>query len=230
LALMQQPGRRLERQFFAREPDVVARELLGCVLRTGSGDGRVSVRLTETEAYHGATDPASHAFRGRTARNDVMFGRAGHLYLYFVYGMHWCANIVTGHEGAASAVLLRAGEVVEGIDVARARRPACRRDGELASGPARLATVAGWGGRPAAMLAHGGDLCGPRGPGSVYAGGPHGSVGIAVGPRVGVAAAKDEPLRFWLTGDPTVTTYRRQPLRRQAGSRGVLGDIERRDG
>ena len=142
---------------------MVAHDLLGQVLTTGRGGDRVAVRLTETEAYHGATDPASHAFRGRTARNAVMFGPAGHLYLYFVYGMHWCANVVTGVPGEASAVLLRAGEVIDGLEPARARRPAARIGPLLASGPARLAAVLGWGTTDTARAVNGVDICGRSG-------------------------------------------------------------------
>ena len=111
----------------------VAPRLLGAHL---SHDG-VTVRLTEVEAYAGEADPGSHAFRGRTARNEVMFGPAGFLYAYLIYGMHVCANVVTGTPGTAAAVLLRAGEVVDGIDRARARRPGVT-DRDLARGPARL--------------------------------------------------------------------------------------------
>jgi DNA-3-methyladenine glycosylase len=207
---------RLGREFFAREAHIVARELLGRILETGDGGDLVAVRLTETEAYHGDTDPASHAFRGPTARNAVMFGEAGHLYLYFVYGMHWCANIVTGDEGDASAVLLRAGEVVDGLDVARVRRPATRRDVQLASGPARLASVLGWGDRERAIRAYGGDLCAEPSVARVFAAGETTApVEVSVGPRVGVAAAKENPLRFWIAGDPTVSTYRPQIARRR---------------
>ena len=101
------------------------------------------MRLTEVEAYDGETDPGSHAFRGPTPRNAVMYGAAGHLYVYFTYGMHWCANIVCGPPGVATAVLLRAGEVVAGLDIARSRRPASAADRDLARGPARLASALG---------------------------------------------------------------------------------------
>ena len=120
----------------------VAPLLLGAVLRAGP----VAVRLTEVEAYAGAGDPGSHAFRGRTPRNAVMFGPAGRAYAYFTYGMHWCLNVVTGPEGEASAVLLRAGEVVDGIDLARERRPGAA-DRDLARGPARLTKAIGVAGR-----------------------------------------------------------------------------------
>src|SRR5690349_24719137 len=118
----------VDRGRLARPALLVAPLLLGAVVESERGGERVAVRLTEVEAYEGAADPASHAFRGRTARTAVMFGPAGHLYCYFTYGMHWCANVVCGADGVAAAVLLRAGEVIDGIDVARARRPAARRD------------------------------------------------------------------------------------------------------
>jgi len=127
-------GRRLTRAFFARPVLQVAPELLGCTVSHAG----VTVRLTEVEAYDGANDPGSHAFRGRTPRTRVMFGEPGGLYVYFTYGMHWCANLVCGRAGAASAVLLRAGEVVGGLELARSRRAGVT-DRDLARGPARLA-------------------------------------------------------------------------------------------
>ncbi|MEP6981990.1 MAG: DNA-3-methyladenine glycosylase [Nakamurella sp.] len=210
----------LGRAFFARDAETVARDLLGCVITTGREGERVAVRLTEVEAYRGAADPASHAFRGKTPRNAVMFGPAGHLYLYFVYGMHWCANIVTGRPGAASAVLLRAGQIIEGIDVARERRPAERSERRLASGPARLAGVLGWGSGEAAGAANGGDLCADDGPGAIFGLPPSEPPPvIATGPRVGVAAAAEVALLFWISGDPTVSAYRRRVPRTENGTR-----------
>ena len=120
----------------------VAPRLLGAELRHASDVGTVALRLTEVEAYDGANDAGSHAYRGRTPRNAVMFGPPGHLYCYFTYGMHVCCNVVTGPEGAASAVLLRAGEVVDGLELARSRRPGAS-DRDLARGPARLCKALG---------------------------------------------------------------------------------------
>jgi DNA-3-methyladenine glycosylase len=179
----------------------VAPRLLGAVLRHETADGTVAVRLTEVEAYAGEADPGSHAFRGPTRRNQVMFGPPGCVYVYFTYGMHHCMNLVCGAEGRATAVLLRAGEVVEGVDVARVRRGSAR-DRDLARGPARLCRSLG------IDLAHNGlDLC--DGPLTLrLREHPHRSTEISTGPRVGLRFAADRPWRFWLTGDPTVSAYR----------------------
>jgi DNA-3-methyladenine glycosylase len=181
----------------------VARDLLGRVVEARSGHGAVAVRLTEVEAYGGEADPASHAFRGRTGRTAVMFGPPGHLYVYFVYGMHWCCNVVCGPDGVASAVLLRAGAVVSGLDLARHRRATARSDPELARGPARLAAALGLDGR-----ANGVDLCAPGASVRLLAGAPVPDGAVRQGPRVGVASAGDVPWRFWLAADPTVSNYR----------------------
>jgi DNA-3-methyladenine glycosylase len=180
------------------DPLEVAPRLLGAVLSHGG----VSVRLTEVEAYAGPDDPGSHAFRGPTTRNAVMFGPPGHLYVYFVYGMHHCANLVTGRDGDPGAVLLRAGEVVAGLDLARERRRGSN-DRDLARGPARLCRVLGL------QLADNGipaDLVPGESPAS-----------ISTGPRVGLRHAADRPWRFWITGDPTVSTYRPAGPLRSAG-------------
>ncbi len=180
------------------DPLEVAPRLLGAVLSHGG----VSVRLTEVEAYAGPDDPGSHAFRGPTPRNAVMFGPPGHLYVYFVYGMHHCANLVTGPDGDPGAVLLRAGEVVAGLDLARGRRPGSK-DRDLARGPARLCRVLGL------HLADNGipvDLEAGDSPSS-----------ISTGPRVGLRHAADRPWRFWITGDPTVSSYRPASPLRAAG-------------
>ena len=181
-----------------------ARTLLGAVVVASTVDGEVAVRLVEVEAYRGADDPASHSYRGRTQRNAVMWGPAGHLYVYFVYGMHYCANVVCLTEGVPGAVLLRAGEVVSDLDVARCRRPTARTVAELARGPARLATLLGLD-----RSRNGVDLTDPRSPVRLLAGERVPPSTIRTGPRVGVAAAHDTPWRFWVDGSPAVSPYRR---------------------
>ncbi len=183
----------------------VAPRLLDGVLRHRTPDGVVAVRITEVEAYDGPGDPGSHAHNGRTARNAVMFGPPGHLYVYFTYGMHHCCNVVVGDEGSPSAVLLRAGEVVEGVDLARTRRGSTDRD--LARGPARLCQALGLD------LSHNGvDLT----TGPVTLAPPETAVTTySTGPRVGLRKAADRPWRFWLDGDPTVSTYRPAAVRKR---------------
>jgi DNA-3-methyladenine glycosylase len=181
-----------------------ARLLLGCRLVADGPDGQVVIRLVELEAYRGADDPAAHSYRGRTSRNAVMFGPPGHLYVYFVYGMHFCANISCLPDGQPGAVLLRAAEVISGLAVARLRRPTARSDAELARGPARLATVLGLG-----RQHNGLDLIDPSSPVRLLPGQPVPTEQICTGPRVGVAAAHDRPWRFWVCGSPAVSTYRR---------------------
>ena len=196
-------GRLLSRDFFREDVLDVAPALLGARLTHGG----VTVRLTEVEAYAGEQDPGSHAFRGPTPRTEVMFGRAGHLYVYFTYGMHWCANVVTGTEGEASAVLLRAGEVVDGHDVAAARRAGIA-SRDWARGPARLAKALGLAGEHSGL-----DVCDPDGPARFEAAAAPVDVHrIRTGPRVGVAGvggdASAYPWRFWLDGEPSVSVYR----------------------
>ena len=180
----------------------VAPRLLGASL-THAG---VTVRLTEVEAYAGSDDPGSHAYRGPTPRTRGMFGPPGHLYAYFSYGMHVCANVVTGREGTASAVLLRAGEVVDGVDLARERR-ATTRERDLARGPANLCRALGIG-----LDLDGTDLS--RGPVRLVLAAAPDPGRVSTGPRVGLRGAPDRPWRFWLTGEPTVSAYRPAAKRR----------------
>jgi DNA-3-methyladenine glycosylase len=193
----------LSRAELATDVLPAAARLLGCTIEADTPDGLVAVELVEVEAYRGADDPAAHSYRGRTPRNAVMFGPAGHLYVYFVYGMHFCANVSCLPDGEAGAVLLRAGRVVSDPGVARVRRPTARRDTDLARGPARLASLLGLD------REHNGlDVTSPDSPVRVVAGEPVPPGRVRTGPRVGVAAAPDTPWRFWVDGAPEVSPYR----------------------
>ncbi len=192
-----------EREFFARDPVDLAPHLLGAVLSYDADDGRVAVRISEVEAYRGVgVDPGSHAFRGMTRRNAVMFGEPAHLYAYFTYGMHTCLNVVAGHRGESGGVMLRGATVVEGIELARRRRAGAS-DRDLARGPARLAVALG-----VPLAASGADLLAP--PFSLEL--PATPVAFASSPRTGVSGAGGGaafPWRFWIPGDPGVSQYRR---------------------
>jgi DNA-3-methyladenine glycosylase len=223
-------GGLVPRSFFDRPSDQVAPDLLGCVLEHETQEGLVAVALTEVEAYRGATDAASHAYRGPTKRNAVMFGPSGHAYVYFTYGMHFCVNLVCLPPGTAEAVLLRAGSVVAGAPLARSRRLTSRRDTDLARGPALLCQALAID-----RAFDGADVCAPSSPlrilGPRLGGAPRAGQ-VRRGPRVGVSGAADLPLRFWIDGDPTVSVYRpRAPRRRPPGkpvtaSRGESGSIQ----
>jgi DNA-3-methyladenine glycosylase len=196
----------LPRSFFDRRAEEVAPDLLGCVLTRTTPEGVVAVRLTEVEAYAGPRDPASHAYRGPTKRNEVMFGPPGHAYVYFTYGMHFCVNLVCMGEGTAAAVLLRAGEIISGRSLAEARRPRSK-PRDLARGPARLCEALAID-----RSLTGVDVCSP-GPLLVSAGSA--VAGVRTGPRTGVSTAKDVPWRFWIDGDPSVSPYRVHTPRRR---------------
>jgi DNA-3-methyladenine glycosylase len=193
--------------------------VLGAVLTVRTPDGAgivpgdVAIRLTEVEAYSGELDPGSHAYRGLTTRTAPMFEDGGRLYVYFTYGMHWCANLVCGSAGTASALLLRGGEVVSGVDVARSRRPAARADRDLARGPARLAQALGLTGADSGLeLAVGGRA-------ELTPGEQVDPEQVRTGPRVGVAGAGGDgelfPWRFWIDGEPSVSVYRPAAPRRR---------------
>jgi DNA-3-methyladenine glycosylase len=196
------PGPLLTEEDLLGPVDVVAPALLGCWVVTDRPAGRVAVRLTEVEAYSGAgEDPASHAHRGPTPRAEIMFGPPGRLYVYFSYGVHWCANVVVGPAGRGSAVLLRAGEVVVGEELARSRRPAARTSRDLARGPARLtqALAIGPDDRGAELLTGSASVTLHRG---------EQPASISTGPRVGISRATELPWRFWETGAPSVSVFR----------------------
>ncbi|MET9977989.1 DNA-3-methyladenine glycosylase [Streptomyces microflavus] len=204
----------LTRDFFDRSVLEVAPDLLGRTLVRRSDEGTIEVRLTEVEAYAGEVDPGSHAFRGRTARNSVMFGPPGHTYVYFTYGMWHCLNLVCGPEDHASGVLLRAGEIDVGAGLARVRRVSARNDKELAKGPARLATAL-----DVDRTLNGSDLFAGLTPAlSVLHGTPPPRDQVRSGPRTGVGGdGAHQPWRFWIENDPTVSPYRAHaPRRRRA--------------
>jgi len=203
-------GRRLARSALAGDAVRLAPLLLGRVVLSDSPQGRVAVRLTEVEAYRGDDDPASHAYRRLTRRNAVMFGEAGHLYTYFVYGMHWCANVVTGPPGQVSAVLFRAGDVVAGLDLAASRRSDRTKAQHLARGPAGLASVLGF-----AAAQNGADLCAPGAVISVRTGEPVPGNRVLSGPRVGVTVGVEQQWRFWEAGAPSVSAFRPGVKRRR---------------
>lgn len=189
----------------ARPAEEVAPKLLGSVLTCKTPEGTVSIAITETEAYSGTADPASHAYRGRTPRNAVMFGPAGHLYVYRSHGLHWCANIVTGTDGIASAVLIRAGRVIEGEDLARKRRGEGVESPRLARGPGNFCQALGIAGEH-----NGADLL--TGTSVMLSEDePVPTALIQVGPRVGVSRAHEWQHRFYLASDPTVSVYRLSP-------------------
>ncbi|MEU8653015.1 DNA-3-methyladenine glycosylase [Streptomyces sp. NPDC048737] len=189
----------------AHPAEEVAPKLLGAVLTHETPEGTVSITITETEAYSGSADPASHAYRGMTPRNAVMFGRAGHLYVYRSHGLHWCSNVVTGADGIATAVLIRAGRVIEGEDLARERRGGKVEGPRLARGPGNFCQALG------ITAEHNGTDLLTGASVSLSEGEPVPAALIRVGPRVGVSKAHDWQHRFYLAGDPTVSAYRLSP-------------------
>jgi DNA-3-methyladenine glycosylase len=191
---------RLPRGFFARDPVVLARDLLGRVLFYKTPEGLLAGRIVETEAYTGEADPASHAFRGRTTRNAVMFGPAGHAYVYFTYGMHYCLNVTAEAAGTAGAVLLRALEPLAGVEIMRARGdhgPESR----VLSGPGKIGRALGL-----TLADNGRDFT--RGPLGLAAGWPVPNREVATSPRIGISRAVDLPYRFAVIGSRSVSGRR----------------------
>ena len=196
-------GRTLARSFYARDPRELAPALLNKLLVTPTVDGgRLAARIVEVEAYLGADDPGSHAYRGMTPRTEVMFGRPGHLYVYFTYGMHWCANVVGAHpnRGDAAAVLLRAAAPVDGLAVMRERREKARRDRDLLAGPARLCQAFAITGTD-----NGDDLV--RGPIRILDDGVAPPAVPGVSTRIGLSPGRgdEHPWRFFVPGDPNLS-------------------------
>jgi DNA-3-methyladenine glycosylase len=205
--------RPLPRSFYARPSPALARDLLGRRLVRYLDGSPVIGRIVETEAYQ-QDDPASHSYRGRTARTEVMFGPPGHLYVYFSYGVHWCMNIVTGRDGEGSAVLLRAAEPVEGLEAMRARRGA-RADRLLCSGPGRLAQAFGIAGTHDGLdLVEGDELW-------VAAGHALADEEVGISDRVGISVALERPWRFYELRSPFVSRGPRIRTRSERGSASV---------
>ena len=184
-------GRPLSRRFFTRPADVVAPDLIGRVLVHDGPDGPVAGRIVETEAYLAEGDPVSHAHRGPTRRNASMFLRGGHAYVYLIYGMHLCFNVVTGPAGSGQAVLVRALEPVEGVDLMGERR----KGRGLCNGPARLVQALAIGRDHDGVDLIAGSL-------TVRTGRPAAAASVGCGPRVGISRAADLPLRFFVEGSP----------------------------
>ena len=191
------PGTPLQRAFFDRPSVTVAPLLLNKIF--AAADGRAG-RIVEVEAYAGAVDPAAHTYRGKTPRNATMFGPPGHLYVYFTYGMHWCANCVCGPEGAGGAVLIRALEPLHGLARMRAARPRCALDRDLCRGPARLTQALGIDGEQDGV-----DLVSAKDGYTVVDDGVAPPAGIVGGPRIGISVAKDFPWRWYVPGNRYVS-------------------------
>lgn len=218
---------RIDRAFFDRPALEVAPEVLGTVLWHDSPEGAVAAVIVEVEAYMGPIDPAAHSYRGRTARNQVMFGPPGHGYVYLSYGMHFCMNYTCGPADEPTAMLLRAGRIIEGAGLAlRRRRPDGRviPDRELGRGPASLCRAMGIDRRLDGI-----DVC--SGGSSLEAGVLEGwqplpASAVSSGPRVGISVATDWPWRFWITGDRAVSSYKKGVPRRGRGKPVTAGDAE----
>ncbi len=194
-------GRTLPRSFYARDSRELAPLLLNKLLVTRTDDGvRLAARIVEAEAYCGSDDPGSHAYRGMTPRTEVMFGPPGHLYVYFTYGMHWCANVVATKDGDAAAVLLRGAAPVDGIDIMRERRVKARRDRDLLAGPARLCQAFGLTGEH-----NGVDLV--RGSVRIVDDGVAPPAAPGISTRIGLAPGRgdEHPWRFFVPGDPNLS-------------------------
>lgn len=191
------PDRALPHAFYRRDPRAVAPELLNKVL---AGPDGCAGRIVEVEAYVGALDPAAHAYRGRTRRNATMFGPPGHMYVYFTYGMHWCANAVCGEEGVGVGVLLRALEPLSGLERMRERRPRARRDIDLCNGPGKLCQALGIRGDQ-----DGDDLV--AGPFRILDDGTAPPAKPGISTRIGISQAVHEPWRWFVAGNRHVSRH-----------------------
>lgn len=188
----------LPRQFYARATEVVARELLGCVLECQTSAGIASGRIVETEAYLGEHDLACHAAAGRTRRTEPLYGPPGTAYVYFIYGVHWCFNAVTRAEGEPSAVLIRAVEPLSGLDLMRQRRPAARRDHDLTNGPGKLCAALGIGPEHNTLPLD-------TSPVRIRRGAGVNDADVVITPRIGITQCADWPLRWFVADNPWVS-------------------------
>ena len=203
----------LSTDFADLDPPAAAQRLLGATLRAEE----VAVRIVEVEAYGSDRngpwpDSAAHSYPGPTARNQVMFGPAGALYVYLSYGMHFCVNVTCGPDGTAAAVLLRAGEVIDGLDIAWSRRRTARRERDLARGPGNFGRALG-----ITLHDYGSRLFDDDSSLRLELSGP---MSFETGPRVGVSTEADRHWRFWLPESPAVSTYRRSPRASDAADTG----------
>ena len=200
-------GPPLPARFYDRATELVARDLLGCVLECATDDGITRGRIVETEAYLGPDDPACHAAAGLTARTQHLFGPPGLAYVYLIYGMYWCFNAVTRERGHGAAVLVRAVHPLDGIDLMRRRRPAIARDRDLTNGPGKLSLAMGIVGSMSGTSLR-------RGPIVIRAGEPVEDADVVVTPRVGITQAAEWPLRFLVRDDPYVSATPKAFFRR----------------
>jgi DNA-3-methyladenine glycosylase len=188
----------LGQAFYDRATELVARDLLGCILECRDDNGVDSGRIVETEAYVGEHDLACHAAAGRTQRTEPLYGPPGRSYVYFIYGVHWCFNAVTRKEGLPSAVLVRALEPVEGIDLMRRRRPAARRDVDLTNGPGKLCAALGIDARHNALPLDASPLL-------IRQGQRVDARRVLITPRIGIRESADWPLRWIVADSPYVS-------------------------
>lgn len=191
-------GSLLPASFYNRDTEHVARDLLGTVLQCKTAEGTTSGIIVETEAYVGEHDEACHAFAGRTKRTAPLYGKPGTSYVYFIYGMYWCFNAVTRGEGLPSAVLIRAVEPLDGLDLMRARRPRAKRDADLTNGPGKLCLALGIGREM-------NELSLQRGPLVIRSGIEVRDSDVQVTPRIGITRAVDWPLRWIVKNNPYVS-------------------------
>ena len=192
----------LPKSFYARDTEIVARELLGAVLVCSTDEGVTSGRIVETEAYLGEHDLACHAAVGRTARTDPLYGEPGSAYVYFIYGVHWCFNAVTRKVGLPSAVLVRAVEPIEGIELMRARRATTARTVDLTNGPGKLCQAMGITGAHNRRSLQ-------RPPLEIRRGEAVADRDVEITPRIGITQCADWPLRWVIAGNPYLSRRRR---------------------